>query len=104
MPLEKKLAGNFEAKSPWGKTFKLTGGAIELHRMAVEDLAQLERRKEEIKTAIINATCSMTFDDGYICKEVRQAPLPNSSPGDATVPRLLLPSLGLSTAAAEQGR
>ena len=33
-------------------------GAIELHRLAVEDPAQLERRKEEIMVAIVNATCS----------------------------------------------
>ena len=106
LPLDKKLPGNFEVKSPrgvWGDTWKLTG-AIELHRLAWEDPAQLERRKEEITSAIIDATCSMTFHEKDIYKEVRQTPLPNSSPGDATVPCLLLRSLGLGAAAAEQGR
>ena len=43
----------------------------------------------------------MTFDDGYIFEEVRQAPLPNSSPDDATALCLLLHSLGFGAAAAE---
>ena len=102
LPLDKKLAGNFEFKTPWGITFKLSG-VIELHRLAVDDPAQLERRMEEITTTIINSTCSMKFND-ILYKEVRQALLPNCSPGDDTVPRLLLQSLGLGAAAAEQGR
>ena len=97
-----KLPGNIEFKDQDGPTFKLTG-AIELHRLAIEDPAQLEKRKEEITMEIINTTCSMTFDNGRIYKEVSQTPLPNSSPGDATVPRLLLRSLGLGAPAAEQG-
>ena len=96
------MPANFEVKTPHGKTFKLSG-AIELHRLAVDDPAQLERRKEEITAAIINTTCSMALDD-VLYKEVRQAPLPNSFPGDVTVDRLLLESLGLGAAAAEQGR
>ena len=78
----------------------VAGGAIELHRLAVEDPAQLERRKEEITVGIINATCSA--DDGEY-REVSQAPLPKSPPGHVTVSRLLLQSLGLGAPAAEQG-
>ena len=69
-----KLPGNFEVKHLLGGTYKLSG-AIELHRLALEDPAQLERRKEEITTAILNSTCSITRDhrrdDGYVYKEVR---------------------------------
>ena len=72
-------------------------GGIELHRLACEDYNQLERRAAEINEENINATCSL--DDGWL-KEVRQASLPNSSPGDTTVPRLLVPSLGLGAPAA----
>ena len=89
----------FEVKHQWAQTFELTG-AIELHRLAVADPSQLERRKEEITMAIINSTCSSA--DGKQ-KEVRQAPLPNSSSGDATLPGLHVQSLGLGVAAAEQG-
>ena len=67
----------------------------------MEDYDQLERRADEINEEIVNSTCPA--DNGYI-KEVSLPPLPNSSPGDATVPRLLLPSLGLSAPAADQGR
>ena len=72
------MPANFEVKTPWGHTWKLSG-AIELHRLALEDRAQLERREEEITAEIIDATCSMTIDDGYIHNEVKQAPLPNPS-------------------------
>ena len=94
-----KLPDNFDQLSD---TFTLTG-AIELHQLVLKDPAQLERRKEEITAEIINATCLVTHDD-VLYKEVKQAPLPNSSPVDPTVPRLLLQSLGLGAAAAEQGR
>ena len=94
------MPDNFDQLSD---TFTLTG-AIELHQLVLKDPAQLERRKEEITTAIINATCLMTFDVGYIFEEVKQAPLPDSSSGDATVPCLHVQSLGLGAAAAEQGR
>ena len=102
LPLGEKLPDNFEVKDKDGFTWKLTG-AIELHRLVVEDLAQLEKRKGEITVEIINSTCSVTRDDGSIYKEVRQTPHPNS-PGDATLACLLLQSLGLGTTAAEQGR
>ena len=49
-----------------------------MHRLVVEDAAQLERRKEEINDAIVNSTCN--FADGWY-SEVGQVPL------------LLLPSL-----------
>ena len=95
------MPGNFEVKNHRGNTWTLLE-AIELHRLVL--VAQLERRKEEITEAIINSTCSMTIDDGYICKEVRQAPFLNTSPGDATVPCLHVQSLGLSAAESQQGR
>ena len=72
-----------------------------MHRLALQDYDQLERRADEINEENVNSTCSL--DDG-VYKEVSQAPLPNSSPGDATVPRLLLQSLGLGAPAADQGR
>ena len=83
-------------KDKRGLTWKVSGG-IELHRLAVEDFDQLERRADEINEENIKATC--TADDGFF-KEVRQAPLPNSSPGDTTVPRLPVRSLGLGAPAA----
>ena len=76
-------------------------GAIELHRLTVEDFAQLERRAEEITEEIIDATC--TVDDGD-AKEVRHAPLPLLSPGHAPVSCLQIQSLGLGAPAAKQGR
>ena len=75
-------------------------GAIELHRLVLEDYDQLERRSGELKTWFINSTCS-AGDDWY--KEVSQPILP-FSPGDATVPRLLRLCLGLGALAPEQGR
>ena len=86
-------------KTPWGPTWNLTG-AIELHRLALEDYAQLERRAGELKAEFINSTC--TSGDGHT-KEVSQPILP-FSPGDATVPRLLRLCLGLGALAPEQGR
>ena len=41
----------------------LVTGAIELHRLAVLDFDELERRKDEITEDIVNATCS--YDDGH---------------------------------------
>ena len=72
-PLGEKLLNKFEFefKPPSGEAFKLAGGAIELHRLVVDDRAQLVRRKEEITKAIIDATCSFS-----VFKEVRQTPLP----------------------------
>ena len=69
-PLGEKLPDNFKVKAPGGSTrgttYKLTG-AIELHRLALEDFAQLERRAEQINEVIINTTCSINDED----KEVR---------------------------------
>ena len=63
--LDEKLPDDFKVEAIsrflWG--LSLTNGAIELHRLAWQDPAQLERRKEEITVEIINATCSMTCDD-----------------------------------------
>ena len=44
-------------------------GAIELHRLVLEDYSQLKRRAKEITEAIINATCSIRHGS----KEVRDA-------------------------------
>ena len=55
----------FEVESPRGPTWNLTG-AIELHRLVLEDYAQLERRAGELKAEFINSTCTR---DGNI-KEV----------------------------------
>ena len=98
-PLGEKLPDGFKVKTPWGPTWNLTG-AIELHRLVWEDYAQLERRAGELKVEFINSTCS-AGDDWY--KEVSQPPLP-FSPGDTTVARLQVPSLGLGALAPEQGR
>ena len=38
-------------------------GAIELHRLAVLDFEELQKRKDEITEDIVNATCS--YDDGF---------------------------------------
>merc|ERR1712004_581770 len=58
-PLAEKLPDNFEVKSPRGTTWRLSG-ALELHRLAVEN--KLKGREAEITEEIINATC--TLDDG----------------------------------------
>ena len=60
-PLDQKLPDNIEVKLPSGGsrgTVKLTR-AIELHRLVLEDLDQLERRSAEITASITNATCSL---------------------------------------------
>ena len=77
-PLDEKLPDNFEfevKETILVSSCELTG-AIELHRLVLDDPDQLKRRKEEITEAMINATCSIALDDGYIIEEVRQAPLP----------------------------
>jgi hypothetical protein len=66
-PLGEKLLDDFEIKTPGGDTWK-TGGAIELHRLALQDYNQLERRAAEITEENINVTCSL--HDGFY-KEVR---------------------------------
>ena len=75
-PLGEKLNDHFEFKSPNGATCKLTGGAIELHRLTVEDFHQLERRADEINEENINDTCTL---DGNL-KEVRQTIPPKLFP------------------------
>ena len=98
--LGEKLPNNVELEVKEGDTVKLTG-AIELHRLAVEDLEQLKKRAEEINEAIANATCSV--DDGDI-EEVRQeTPPPLFFPGHTVDARLQVQSLGLGAPAAEQG-
>ena len=75
-------------------------GAIELHRLVVEDFTQLERRAEEIDEAVIDATC--TVED--IGEEVRHAPHPFLSTGHAPISCLYFQSLELCAPASEQGR
>ena len=99
--LGEKLPDRFEVKSPRGKIWEITGG-IEIHRLVVEDYEQLERRADDINEENINS-CYCFLDNG-LYQEVRQVPLPNSSPGDPTLDRLLLPSRGFGAPAAEQGR
>ena len=100
-PLGEKLPDGFKVKEPSGVTWNLTG-AIELHRLVLEDYAQLERRAGELKAEFINSTCTATCTYGSL-KEVSQPPLP-FCPGDATVPCLPVPSLELGALAPEQGR
>ena len=92
--LDKKLPDGFKVKA-WNLT-----GAIELHRLVLEDYAQLERRAGELKAEFINSTCTV---DGELVKEVSQPILP-FSPGDATVSCLLVPKVGHGALAPEQGR
>ena len=61
-PLDHKLPHTRFIKSPWGKSIKLIG-AREIHRLTLGDFDQLERRSEEIRGAITDATCSL---DGYL--------------------------------------
>ena len=58
-----------------GDTWNLTG-AIELHRLVLQDNDQLKKRKDEITKTIIDSTCA--FDDEYEghYKEVSLPPLP----------------------------
>ena len=99
-PLGEKVPDGFDVRDRDGQPWKQIGG-MELHRLVLEDFDQLERRADEINRENVNSRCS--FRDGYY-EEVSQTPLPNSSPGDATVPGLQLQSLGLGAPAAEQGR
>ena len=81
------------------KTLKLEG-AIELHRLVVEDFDELKRRAEDIDEAIVNATCSL---NGWLL-EVSQSLSSIFSPGHTFDACLQAQSLGLSAPAAEQGR
>ena len=94
--LAEKLPDSFVCKTLKGFTCMLSG-ALEVHRLAVKD--KLKGREEDLTEDIINATC--TF--GYF-KEVSESPRSLSSPGHATVARLLARVLGVGGAAAEQRR
>ena len=83
-PLGEKLPEYFEVKTANGESYDLTN-ALELHRLVVEDYDQLERRSKELDKKIIDATCS---DELFSYKEVSEPPS-LSSPGEATVSRLL---------------
>ena len=78
-PLGEKLADGFEVKfyyDDYDITWKLTG-AIELHRLVLEDYDQLEKRKNEITSTIIDSTCAVdgatSISNNF--KEVSQPPL-----------------------------
>ena len=74
-PLGEKLPDGFEVKDNEGETFNLTG-AIELHRLVLQDYDQLKKRKDEITRKIIDSTCAVDDEyDGHY-KEVSQPPLP----------------------------
>ena len=94
--LAEKLPEKFGVETPEGFFIRLSG-ALEVHSLAVQD--KLKGREEELTEEIINATCTIN-GDGDI-KEVSESPRSLSSPGHATVPRLLARVLGVS-AAAEQ--
>ena len=98
--LAEKLPDLFVFKSPKGFTYTLSG-ALEVHRLAVKD--KLKGREEELTEDIINATCTIIGFNGYY-KEVSESPRSLSSPGNATVDRLLARVLGVGAAAAEQRR
>ena len=73
-PLDEKLPYGFEFEDNDGDTHMWTG-AIELHRLVAEDIDQLEKRKDEITSTIIESTCA--FPRSHITfKEVSQPPLP----------------------------
>ena len=69
-PLSEKWSDLLTVKDKKHEIWELKG-ATELHRLALEDFSQLERRAEEIDEAIVNATC--TIMDGYY-KEAGSAP------------------------------
>ena len=76
--LDEKL-DDFEAKSPNGDTWQITGG-IELHWLCLTDYPQLERRADEIRPPFINSTCSVILSDGKLMEEVRHAIPPKLLP------------------------
>ena len=95
--LAEKLPDCFVFKLQEGLAYMLSG-ALEVHLLALEN--KLKGREEELTEDIINATC--TIHGCY--KEVSESPCSLSSPGHATVARLLLRLLGVGGAAAEQRR
>ena len=70
-PLGKKLPDGFKFKDSDGEPWNLTG-AIELHRLVLQDYDQLKKRKNEITRKIIDSTCAIDVD---FYKEVSQPPL-----------------------------
>ena len=74
-PLGEKLPDGFvvKTKDDEGETIEKLTGAIELHRLVLQDYDQLKKRKNEITRKIIDSTCEV--DDG-LYKEVSQPPLP----------------------------
>ena len=75
-PLGEKLPDGFEVKDNEGETVGKLTGAIELHRLALEDYDQLKKRKDEITKTIIDSTCAIDDDYDSHYKEVSQMPLP----------------------------
>ena len=74
-PLGEKLPNGFEVKDDEGYiTFNLTG-AIELHRLVLIEDYDLEKRKDEITSTIIESTCAFPRSH-IIFKEVSQHPHP----------------------------
>ena len=65
--LSEKLPDNIEleVKKHDSNAVKLTG-AIELHRLAVEDLDQLKKRVDELNAEIVNTTCSVVTLDIFM--------------------------------------
>ena len=96
--LAEKLPEKFGVETPEGFFIRLSG-ALEVHSLAVEN--KLKGKEEELTEDIINATCTINGYNGSF-KEVSESPCSLSSPGHATVPRLLARVLGVSAAAAEQ--
>ena len=74
--LAEKLPDNFGVfETPDGFTYMLSG-ALEVHRLAVQD--KLKGREEELTEDIINATCTIIGFNGYY-KEVSESPCSLSS-------------------------
>ena len=75
-PLDEKLPDGIEVQDKWNK-WNLTG-AIELHRLVLQDHDQLKKRKDEITKTLIDSTCAVDKYDDYEShyKEVSQPPLP----------------------------
>ena len=69
-PLNEKLNESFQFKG-----FEITG--FEIHRLALQDYEQLDKRSRELNEENINLTCEYA---GGALTEVREPPLPNSSP------------------------
>ena len=88
-PLGEKLSDCYLVKDHEGGLWKLWG-AIELHRLVVEDFDQLKKRKDEITSAIIDSKCSVGDLAEFPYEEVSPpASLPSPSVGHTTVPLCL---------------